>query len=223
MKFRPTRLAFFPVLILAGSAGFARVSYLCGLCESLLVLTPPLRSGGGRARKRAGGGRAEISASAERQLRPLRRNLDPIPIRIQHDAFVVSIARAARTVDDREAIRFQASGQRIDRCFGADADREVRESHALRARLEHDRIERRRLHDFQSRTALEAEEYGFEALRRIDIACARARAEIAAVEIGAAIEIARPQCNVLDAHRLSRQRPKRTSERSRAFAASISR
>src|SRR5690606_14504460 len=112
----------------------------------------------------------------------------------------------AWTVDDREAIRFEARGQRIDRCFGPDADREVRESHALCATLEHDRIERRRLHDFESRAALEAEEHGFETLRRIDVPGTRVRAEIATVEIGAAIEIARPQCNVLDAHRFSCQR-----------------
>jgi hypothetical protein len=61
------------------------------------------------------------------------RDLHAIAIGIEHDGLVVTIAGAARTVDDRVAIGPQRGGQLVDPRLRANADREVRQTETLAA------------------------------------------------------------------------------------------
>lgn len=147
-----------------------------------------------------------MRAGARRPGSVLRRDLDAVPIRIEHHTFVVPVAGAPRSVQDGETVRLEPLGQRVNPLFGAEREGDMGQPHPLGTRLDGHRGETGRPHDLDARPLREAEETGFEPLLRVHVGRTGHRAEVGGVEVLAPFDVICPQGNVFYAHDVSPHR-----------------
>src|SRR3569833_2768409 len=150
-------------------------------------------------------GRLSIRDPASRQqhLPTSRTDLHAVAVGIQSHALVVAITRPARIADDRMAVVTELLDQLVHVIFGADRQRQVCQSHPLRAGTMFHGLQRSRLHDLQPRTTVETDEPRFETVGRVDIAIARVPCEVRAIERYESVDIPCPQSNVIDTDHVS--------------------
>src|SRR5688572_25559611 len=100
------------------------------------------------------------------------RDLHAIALRIEHDAFVVTVAGPARRAREFHAVRRDARGEGIDTGLAADRDRDVREAEPLGpGTFGHVDAP----HDLEARAGREFEEAGFETLALVAVQVADTR------------------------------------------------
>src|SRR5580693_9265716 len=118
----------------------------------------------------------------------LSGDLDAVAVRVEDDAFVAAVAGMARLIDHLEAVIAQPLRESVDALLRADRQGQVGKPHALRAAGVAHRLEPRAAHEFQPRTARKAQKTRLEALRLVEVAGARACAEIFRIEAGETLE-----------------------------------
>lgn len=139
---------------------------------------------------------AEIYSSHQR----LHGYLNPVPVRIEHYAFIVTIAGGAGLADDFIAIVAKAVCECIYSLFAADGHGEVRKACGLAVGVVLALRNGGHLHELKAAAAFEGEEAGGEVLCGVVIFAAGGGVEVFNVEVFQFFQVVGPGGEVFDFH-----------------------